>query len=76
MIYTVRVGGRDYYVGYKGDIDEFQEYLESRKPYEYIMAIPDIVVRDKALVKASEIDSVILEEALQDLITDKVEDKL
>lgn len=74
MIYTVRVGGKDYYIRYKGDIENFQDFLESRQPYEYIKVIGNIIIGDKALVKASEIDSVILENALQKLTNDNEED--
>ncbi len=70
MIYTLRVGGRDYYVRYKGDMHDFKEYLESRQPNEYIKAIRDINVQEKALVKAREIDSVVLEDILQELTND------
>lgn len=76
MIYTVRVGGRNYYIRYKGDIEKFQDFLESRQPREYIKVIGDIIIGDKALVKASEIDSVILENALQELTNDNEEDEL
>ncbi|WP_159315876.1 hypothetical protein [Mammaliicoccus sciuri] len=74
MIYTVRVGGRNYYIRYKGDIENFQDFLESRQPYEYIKVIGDIIIGDEALVKASKIDSVILENALQKLTNDNEED--
>ena len=68
MIYTLRVGGRDYYVRYKGDIREFKEHLETRSQKEFIKAVTSIDSNDRALVRVASIDSVILEDANQEFV--------
>ena len=68
MIYTLRVGGRDYYVRYKGDIREFKEHLETRKQKEFIKAVTSIDSNERALVRIDSIDSVVLERANQEFI--------
>lgn len=67
MIYTLRVGVREYYVRYKGDIREFKERLESMKQNYFIEAVASIHSNDMALVKVDSIDSVILEDIIQEL---------
>lgn len=70
MIYTLRVGGRDYYVRYKGDIREFKENLEMRNQNDFIEAVASIHSNDRALVRVASIDSVILEDIIQELTKD------
>lgn len=70
MIYTLRVGGRDYYVRYKGDFRKFKERLETRNQNDFIEAVVSIHSNDRALVRVASIDSVILEDIIQELTKD------
>lgn len=68
MIYTLRAGGKYYYVRYKGVFLEFKEHLETRNQKEFIKAVTSIDSNDRALVRVASIDSVILEDVNQEFV--------